>query len=175
MEYLYRENPGIARGQGWSALSRNSIGQSCSTMFNQDWFPANNPDFGQNHNFLASNRSVNSVNNLQISKLSNSLLAANSKVDTRSWSPAVVSQQNYFDDSSSSQSNFYSTVGSTKNLGEYREIDAPSAPMVPPTLFSPQQTMAGNSNFLRRSVREDGDKNKGARKKIKPKMFNFGW
>ena len=145
MEYLCRENPGIARGQGWSALSGNSIGQSCSTMFNQDWFPANNPDFGQNHNFL------------------------------RPWSPAVVSQQNYFDDSSSSQSNFYSAVGSTKNLGEYREIDAPSAPTVPPTLFSPQQTMAGNSNFLRRSVREDGDKNKGARKKIKPKMFNFGW
>ena len=70
---------------------------------------------------------------------------------------------------------FYSAVGSTKNLGEYREIDAPSAPTVPPTLFSPQQTMAGNSNCLRRSVREDGDKNKGARKKIKPKMFNFGW
>ena len=67
-------------------------------MFNQDWFPANNPDFGQNPNYLASNRSVNSVNNLQISKLSNSLLAANSKLDTRPWSPAVVSQQNYFDD-----------------------------------------------------------------------------
>ena len=60
-------------------------------------------------------------------------------------------------------------------MGEYREIDAPSVPTVPPTLFSPQQTMAGKSNFLRRPVREDGDKNKGARKKIKPKMFNFGW
>ena len=107
MEYLCRENPGLAKGHGWSALSGNSIGQSCSTMFNQDWFPANNPDFGQNHNYLASNRSVNSVNNLQISKLSNSLLAATSKIDTRPWSPAVVSQQNYFDDSSSSQSNFY--------------------------------------------------------------------
>jgi hypothetical protein len=35
--------------------------------------------------------------------------------------------------------------------------------------------LAGNSNFLRRSIREDGDKDKGARKKIKPKMFNFGW
>ena len=110
MEYLCRENPGIARGHGWSALSGNSIGQSCSTMFNQDWFPANNPDFGQNPNYLASNRSVNSVNNLQISKLSNSLLAANSKLDTRPWSPAVVSQQNYFDDNSLSQSNFYRQI-----------------------------------------------------------------
>ena len=107
MKCLCRENPEIARGHGWSALSGNSIGQSCSTMFNQDWFPANNPDFGQNPNYLASNRSVNSVNNLQISKLSNSLLAANSKVDTRPWSPAVVSQQNYFYDNSLSQSNFY--------------------------------------------------------------------
>ena len=163
MKYLCRENPGVARGQGWSALSGNSIGQSCSTMFNQDWFPANNPDFGQNHNNLASNRSsnsvnnqmqsqqistfsnsslagnlkvartwtgaavppqnnpdfgqnhnnlasnrsVNSVNNLQISKLSNSLLAANSKVETRPWTGAAVPPQNYFNDSSSSEQTFY--------------------------------------------------------------------
>ena len=66
---------------------------------------------------------------------------------------------------------------STSNISWNDSKSKPWAEQFSQEIFSGgyRNSQQNSHPAFKRSVQEDGDKPKGAKKKVKPKMFSFGW
>merc|ERR1711962_223849 len=87
------------RDGNWSSLSGNSISQNCSTVFNQEWFPANNSfaNFGEINKI----DSITNFDSENAKQSSSSDTRGFDKKNSRPWTPTM--SKNYYDENLSSQ------------------------------------------------------------------------